>query len=472
MMNMAWDYQIFKHREIFEKFESITTIDPEFDQLDRYYDEKQVLSQLSEPLKKNYGLEIDWIKIISVWHVFGKRFQVVYELGKGDLNNARAVLTVRFFSRETDDLYSQKIQAEAHHPDDIIHFPKWHAVASFFPEDASLPSLRSMIDQKKIREHFKDITDLSNNFQEVDWKLLGYRPGERAAIKYCLPESPLVGKTSKGNLAVEAHERMTMLWKSPDRSFQMPEPIVLDPAEGIRWETFLPGKRVEVVFSEIDFPHFIKMVCTALTKLHHIQMKDLPPGGLDVVLKRMQKKMIPRICRLLTPLSEKIESYFSRLLKASRSVQGGKQRLIHGDLHTGNLLIHGNIVSFIDLDALSLGDPAYDLALLGSRLLLVALLRKERIEEVSIAVSMLPSSYEAAGGDPIPEKTFSWYLSALLVGRQLKTCVRERPPELGRLAPILITLAQRILEVGQFEPSLIQPFDVETYKQENEDAHS
>ncbi|MFQ5544219.1 MAG: aminoglycoside phosphotransferase family protein [Nitrospiria bacterium] len=470
-MNMAWDYRTFKHREILEKFESVTTIDPEFDQLDWYHDEEQVLSQLSEPLKKNRNLEIDWIKIISVWHVFGKRFQVVYQLGRGDLTNNSEVLSVRFFSRDLYDLYSQKIQAEAYHPDDIIHFPKWDAVASFFPEDASLPSLRSMIDQKKIRQHFKGITHVSNNIQGVDWKLLGYRPGERAAIKYCLPEFPLVGKTSKGNLAVEAHQRMTLLWLSPDRFFQMPQPIALDPVAGIRWETFLPGKRVEVVFSEIDFSHFLKMVCTALTRLHHVQIKDLPSGGLDVVLKRMQKKMIPRICRLLAPLSEEIESYFSRLLKASRSIQGEKQRLIHGDLHTGNLLIHGDTVSFIDLDALSLGDSAYDLALLGSRLLLVALLRRERLGEVGDAVAMLPSSYEAAGGDPISQKTFSWYLSALLVGRQLKTCVRERPPELGRLAPVLLTLAQKILESGQFEPSLIQQFDDGNLKQRNKDVH-
>ena len=63
--------------------------------------------------------------------------------------------------------------------------------------------------------------------------------------------------------------------------------------------------------------------------------------------------------------------------------------------------------------------------------------------------------YAAAGGQEIPDPVFAWYMAALLVGRQIKTCIRHCAPALGELALICLTYARETLERGRFEAAIV-----------------
>jgi len=74
--------------------------------------------------------------------------------------------------------------------------------------------------------------------------------------------------------------------------------------------------------------------------------------------------------------------------------------------------------------------------------------------KTAAAVAQLPGLYVAAGGAEIPAQVFAWYLAALLVGRQIKTCVRHLAPGMHGIAPLLLRRATDILDAGRVEPGL------------------
>jgi hypothetical protein len=96
------------------------------------------------------------------------------------------------------------------------------------------------------------------------------------------------------------------------------------------------------------------------------------------------------------------------------------------------------------------------------------------VHEVAGRVAALPELYRKAGGSAIPHETFGWHVAALLVGRQLKNAIRQLAPEVERLAPTLLTWAERTLERGRFEPSVVSEVrdDVEEIGHADETAHA
>ncbi len=60
----------------------------------------------------------------------------------------------------------------------------------------------------------------------------------------------------------------------------------------------------------------------------------------------------------------------------------------------------------------------------------------------------------SAGGAPVADALFGWYMAALLVGRQLKTCIRHVAPGLPQIADHLFEAAETILEDGRFRAGL------------------
>ncbi|MFM2119192.1 MAG: hypothetical protein RL722_660, partial [Pseudomonadota bacterium] len=128
---------------------------------------------------------------------------------------------------------------------------------------------------------------------------------------------------------------------------------------------------------------------------------------------------------------------------------------IHGDLHTGNLLIQGSSrsdptrlhhaqVCFIDLDSLAQGHACVDLALLASRLILQALLGQASAGEVGEAIRKWPYEYAKSSGDETVTRTYPWMVSALLLARQIKTGIRHLAPDMAQISSSLIDLSMAI----------------------------
>jgi aminoglycoside phosphotransferase (APT) family kinase protein len=181
----------------------------------------------------------------------------------------------------------------------------------------------------------------------------------------------------------------------------------------------------------------------------------LPNQSRAQVLARLQGKVSRRVQAALPRHAEALARQCGQLARWSGE-PAVVQAVLHGDLHTGNLLVTpaGHTV-FIDLDSLTTGEPAYDLALLSTRLVLLALLNQAEPAQVDVLVARLPDWYEEAGGDPRAAAAYPWHVAALLTARQLKTCIRHAAPQLPHLAQALMALAGRVIDTGAVPHDLL-----------------
>jgi aminoglycoside phosphotransferase len=452
-MNVKWSYLLEGARSPFGKPSRSVSPDPLFEQVDDFYDQERILLHLGDAIGSR--CVTGRCEIVNVRYYFKRSFQVVYKLywKEGD----PTILTVFFLPKgESAKHYREKLAA-ATSRDRVVHLPSWNAVGSIFPEDPALPALESITEEKTLKLRFKELISRVPQSGPIRWELMSYHPEKRCALRYRFSgrEEGLVGKLEARESALTGHRNLARLWKGSSRRFRIPEPLGLDEKQGIRWESLVAGSTVSALFLEIPLGPLMKVVALDLANLHQTVMQDLPRNGLDQTLFRLGKKVMPVLRQRLSPLRPSIEDFYNLLVQKAGRLPDSRRMTIHGDLHAANVLLDREGLIFIDMDRLSLGDPAYDLALFGSRLLLLALLEGARVNEVAEAVAGFPGAYEEVSGIAIPDRTYAWYLAAFLVGRQLKTCIRHCAPALGDLAPVLLHCAREILERARFDEAIL-----------------
>jgi hypothetical protein len=333
----------------------------------------------------------------------------------------------------------------------IRHLVQWDAVVWLFPEDPALSGLATMVFPDYLQQTLGTDLPPVNLSRRLDWRILSYLPGERCAIGYREGEQALsvVGKLQQGTAAVVTHGRMQLIWEAP-RLFRMPKPIACDPALGARWENYEAGARIEDRFAQLDFIVLVRQVAQALASLHAVPLPDLPVQGPAQVLRRLDRKMLKRMRGVLPELVPQTEGFLRRLTERIDWASNGAIASLHGDFHTANMSLTPTELIILDWDNLSQGDPAYDLALFGSRLHLLALHHGQRIEDVAAAVDLLPHAYnETQANFQVNPRTFAWYLAALIAGRQIKTAISHRAPNLEDLTVRLLALADAVLLKGE-----------------------
>lgn len=377
----------------------------------------------------------------NVWYVAGRQLCVVYALARAGA--APALVSVHFFR----DAEAAAAYAAGPAGPGLVGVEGWAALAARFPFDPELPALPTLLDAAATAAHLPaPIRDRARG--PLQWSLLSYLPGRRAVVgqRWDDGDLTLVSKLQPG--AAASHRAMQALWQAPGRRFGMPEPVAAAADAPLRWERHVAGQRIEALLATQSPSAILPRVARGLAALHASSLSGLPAQGHAEVLGRLARKVLPRIGVALPALAARSADFAAALARAADTLPVRAPTVVHGDLHTANLLLAGDDAVFIDLDSLAFGDPAFDLALLGTRLILWNL-DAGGGHGLPAAVAALPATYEAAGGGAVPEPVYAWYVAALLVGRQLKTCIRHLAPGLPRLAPALLAAAERILAEGR-----------------------
>lgn len=455
-MNIKWNYRLLKEKQDSRSPTCEVSTDPWFYQLEDFHNKNLILSHVTEPLR-NRGF-FNQCYILNVRYIPHEKFQVIYRLSNEKNIAKDTILLVRFFPRgESKKRYSKAI-AVAVEKDSVLHLPRLDAVAWVFPEDPKLLPLSRMIDKQKIGQGLSKYLGFPINPDLISWDLLSYLPGDRCSVIYRIPPTDhiLIGKMQNGISALESHCNILRLWEAPERQFRMPRPIGKDENLGIRWESFVPGKRIEDILSTISLDFLIKEVAHNLVVLHRMPMGHLMPNRFEKqVSGQLGRKALQRIRKTFASLGPEIDAFYKTLIQKAVLLPESLCVAIHGDFHPANVLIDPEGLVILDMDSLAKGHPAYDLAYFGSRLLLIALLRGERLSEVVDAVAHFPDAYGMAGGKMIPQKTFAWYMAAFLFFREIKSCILHRAPALGSLGQKLLYYASETLTQERFEPSIV-----------------
>lgn len=389
----------------------------------------------------------DW-DIANVWYFPNRSLEVVYRVSDGA--GTESLVSVRFRRPGESRAAFEKARQAAADSRAVLHLAGWDAVAWVFPEDPALGRIGSLLAGEPAGALLSQATGLTLPPGQMTWSLLSYLPGKRCTVRARWPAAPLgfVGKLGEG--AAPNHGRMLALWESRERGFGMPQPVACDPLAELRWETFVPGARIEELGREEGIAATASRIAPGLASLHAMKLPGLAQEAPERVLDRLRRKVIPRVCGAIPAVEGAANALAGELERKLAALPRGAPCTLHGDLHTANVLVDGAAAVFIDLDNLTLGDPAYDLAMLGTRLILGALLGDVPLEGAGKMVEGLPGAYRAAGGVPIPDGLYAWYVAANLAGRQAKTCVRHHAPGMEVIVPRLLAIAARTLERGGF----------------------
>ncbi|MFM2067922.1 MAG: hypothetical protein RLZZ584_2831 [Pseudomonadota bacterium] len=387
-------------------------------------------------------------RLLNVWYTPPQRLMLVYALQS--VQGAPVTVTVCI-----DDRAPAPCGASGAMTGTAV--PEWQALAWRLPQDPGQLPLSLLLEPRYTASSLgvARVPTRPDVISAPRPTMLSYLPGKRLALRVAAPDGggQLVLKHQRG--AARSHAAMTSLWSHAGRRFDMAEPMGVDPANDVRWERFLPGQRIEATAARQGWEATLRRFLPSLVDLHGTPVASLPVQHRAVVLDRLQGKVARRVAAALSGHHATLLALCERL-SAWMPEPAVVHTTLHGDLHTGNLLVtasHG--YAFIDLDSLAVGEPAYDLALLGSRLLLLAVLGQADPVQVQVLAAELGTWYEQAGGTAGSAQAYAWHLATLLPARQLKTCIRHAAPGLPALADTLLRLANRIVGLREVPADLL-----------------
>ncbi len=383
--------------------------------------------------------------LLKLRHLPGRLLQAIYRVAAPGCDDD--IVTVSFL-RE-----GEAVAAAGDGP--AIALPDWNALLRIFPDDPALVQLPALLDAPSVSARLAQASGAALAPGDMSWSLLSYQPGDRCALRY---RWSTAGIDAVGKLQVDAaasHAGLRRLWELPGRRFRMPQPLSCDEALSTRWECFLAGRPFEQVAAESGIVPALEAVTRGLVDLHRSAMRGMPVQDRARLLGRIQRKVLPRVRGALPDMAGECEAFAAVLGRIATSLPPAMAVTVHGDLHTGNILLDDSGLVLIDLDSLASGEPAFDLAMIGTRLLLLALLGDAGFRETAGAVADLPRYYADAGGDQVAPGVFAWYVAALLVGRQIKTSINNLAPGLDDLARRLLDRASAVLAAGRVDAGLL-----------------
>ena len=408
-------------------------------------------------LRKIFPNEIfpEVFELLDILHDPGRSLRILVLFKENQIETHVSIVHVNFYPEMEYVAEYEKALARAINPDKLGLLSNWRAIARIFPEDDELPRLSQMLDLTLVASLLGEAGSLTN---EASWEILSYQQGKKCAISYQFHRDGIryFGKIQNGSKAGDTYQQLCLLWDNPARRFQMPRPIASDPSLGARWETFVSGCSFEEALQSSELEPLVRLVTSNLVSLHNMNILGLQAVTPEMILRRIERKILRRMQSLIPDLADRADKIMSDLSEHLHWTENTKKVTLHGDFHIANFLINEDGLAFIDMDNLCMGDPCHDLALFASRLMLRNLHHADRLPETLRIVSILPEIYTEISGRHIRPDTFAWFLSALLIGRQIKSCMRVDAPDMDKLISKLLHWAEDSMEHGRFRGEIVE----------------
>lgn len=254
----------------------------------------------------------------------------------------------------------------------VVAASEIHTMFYAFPNDPGMPGLRLVGDRKRLRRF---LAPALAEYPVAHWRLsdsrlhfevVRFKPGRRAVVRV---ETRAVHRTTgerrpivvwlrvySGNDAGRVARRSSELEAAYDRGTgpRVARVLTWDEALGIVVCEPLPGLHP----SEASSPEVMAAIGRSLARLHTTPGVDAPTRGVTALLDdaaaaadalaRVAPERLADITRI------------HAAIRNSAPCDPREPRLVHGDLHLDQILLHHGQVAFLDFDRSYAGDPLAD----------------------------------------------------------------------------------------------------------------
>ncbi|CAN5815559.1 hypothetical protein BH23CHL2_BH23CHL2_33700 [soil metagenome] len=233
----------------------------------------------------------------------------------------------------------------------------------FLPNDNKLDQLSRLIDPETRQGDLSRLQPDGQDWSRAGLTELNYKPERRYVARLDIPNGPpAVFRFYSGDEYGPAQVRVMKRISSEIRI-----PCLIGRSDNIRAlaVSWLPGRPLNGYFP--NGPGLIAAIESAGAALATFHRTAIPPG-----LPRFSPKDRPRrvratskMIRAILPDASRVTKNLGRSIRSALSeVDRPALSLIHGDLHTRQIILDGGTVGLIDLDEIRQGEPAHDLGLL------------------------------------------------------------------------------------------------------------
>lgn len=333
-----------------------------------------------------------------------------------------------------------------------VSVPSWGLLLHTPDRDPRLPQLGQCLDGERMEDLLNAVLARMNGGQAVPFtriacRLLGYRPGRRAAIAYCDTASEaraplLIGKTyvdDRGErlalLHTELNEQIT---HHSDRQVKVPS--VVDMLPDLHMSLFDHSRGRAMDDTAWWAAEDAVRAADSLAALHRCVVPGLRIFSIQDEFD-VTKHWHSVLQRLNPPMATATRPILEALSHLSSCVNNTRRCMVHRDFHEGQLLIGRRVTTLLDLDTLALSHPCLDLGNLLAHLYLDRWGKgRSRVEFDELSATVI-HAYESRM-PPVDPRALSFYTASSLCRVGAVHAMRTRT---GRFSMAMWDLAEEVL---------------------------
>jgi hypothetical protein len=253
---------------------------------------------------------------------------------------------------------------------EMIVLPQLRLLVPVFPFDRKLKIMQQFVSKEfavdMLRSVASETDQLHSAFIE-DIELLGYRPERRAVFRIWLRDQGrleyMIAKLAQPEKSASIFARLKQLEEAgfhsqtPD-GITVPHPIAHLPG-GVVFMEEVPDPSLHGLLESPNFVAGCANAAYALNKLHNSLMQDLPVHTVEEE-KELLRGLTARITEIYPQIAEKLKTRLFWLEQNAPEQVEQADVPIHRDFYDKQVLVGLERTTLLDVDTISLGDPALD----------------------------------------------------------------------------------------------------------------
>ncbi len=453
-----------------------TLIDPTFPGLSRAVDTNAMLTLLRDYLPElKAELELSHCEISHLIYEPGAHCRILYDLSfenKATGSSARQFLSAwllkldeqaNFPPKELVTRYEEKGGGLLRTP--FVYLPEIQAMLYAFPIDPFLPWLFDALDETIMRQKLDRLWERRNEgVRQVGIQLLRYKPFGRATILYEIlsgskdtEKKPqrLVGKMHIDNRYRESARLFANTWTLQQAAagrVVVPSPVGYISSLHLTIQQEVQGECLAHFIGRPSFIELVRQTARQLAAMHGLSLpltrRRTPQHEARAIYRRTQ--ILSILCPDLVRQIENLRNQITSGLEM-RCVMTGP---VHGDFQCRNVFVKDHIVTLIDLDDISYGDPLLDVARFLASLHVAALQEFGSLSALAEAEAAFLEEYLSL--NPEDEKRIYLFESALLFGIASDSFRNQRPQWHEEISMILEE-AERLFRLARPTHASVSP---------------